>query len=132
MKQHIYSRWGLRVSFHPLNVMRLAFFSIYDLLFSHSLNIGIMRVRSGPNPSYLFWFMSFCTNGFVVLILFLLKCTEQRSIRKGARDFFLFKYLLNNLLLIIFMRNMLSKLVESLLVNHCQKKQRTPSWVTVC
>ena len=60
--------------------------------------------------------MSSCTNRIEVFNnFFSLICSQPRDKQNRARDFLLFKYFLNNLLLTVFVQNTLSKLVVELL-----------------
>ena len=98
-----------------LNLLRPTFFNIYNLPFLRSANIGKIRVKVGPKTSYFSYFMSSCTNRIAVFNnFFSLICSQPRDKQNRARDFLLFKYFLNNLLLTVFMQNTLSKLVELL------------------
>ena len=95
-----------------LNALRPTFFNIYNL---HSPNIGKIRVKVGPKTNYFSYFMSSCTDRIVVFNnFFSLIFSQPRDKQNRARDFLLFKYFLNNLLLTVFMQNTLSKLVELL------------------
>ena len=59
--------------------------------------------------------MSSCTDRIVVFNNFFSLIFSQPRVKQNrARDFLLFKYFLNNLLLTVFMQNTLSKLVELL------------------
>ena len=59
--------------------------------------------------------MSSCTNRIAVLNnFFSLICSQPRDKQNRGRDFLLFKYFLNNLVLTVFIQNTLSKLVELL------------------
>ena len=98
-----------------LNVLRPIFFNICNLPFLSSPNIGKIRVKVGPKTNYFSYFMSSCTNRIAVFNnFFSLICSQPRDKQNRARDFLLFKYFLNNLLLTVFMQNTLSKLVELL------------------
>ena len=98
-----------------LNVLRPTFVNTYNLPFLRSRNIDKIRVKVGPKTSYFSSFMSSCTNTVAVFVnLFSLICSQPRDKQNRARDFLLFKYFLNNLLLTVFMQNTLSKLVELL------------------
>ena len=98
-----------------LNVLRPTFFNIYNLPFLCSPNIGKIRVKVGPKTNYFSYFMSSCTDRIVVFNnFFSLIFSQPRDKQNRARDFLLFKYFLNNLLLTVFMQNTLSKLVELL------------------
>ena len=98
-----------------LNVLRPTFFNIYNLPFLSSQNIGKIRVKVGPKTNYFSYFMSSCTDRIVVFNnFFSLIFSQPRDKQNRARDFLLFKYFLNNLLLTVFMQNTLSKLVELL------------------
>ena len=98
-----------------LNVLRPTFFNIYNLPFLCSPNIGKIRVKVGPKTDYFSYILSSCTNRIAVFNnFFSLICSQPRDKQNRARDFLLFKYFLNNLLLTVFMQNALSKLVELL------------------
>ena len=49
-----------------LNVLRPTFFNICNLPISHFPNIMEIRVKVGPNPNYISYFMRSCTNRIVV------------------------------------------------------------------
>ena len=99
-----------------LNVLRkCTFANEYNLPFLQFPNIGKIGVKVGPKTSYFSFFMSSCTNTITVFNnFFSLICSQPRDKQNHARDFLLFKYFLNNLLLTVFMQNTLSKLVELL------------------
>ena len=98
-----------------LNVLRPNFFNILNLPISHFPNIRKIRVKVGPKTNYFSYFMSSCTDRIVVFNNFFSLIFSQASVKQNrARDFLLFKYFLNNLLLTVFMQNTLSKLVELL------------------
>ena len=98
-----------------LNVLRPTFFNIYNIPYLLSPNIGKIRVKVGPKTNYFSYFMSSCTDRIVVFNnFFSLIFSQPRDKQNRARDFLLFKYFLNNLLLTVFMQNALSKLVELL------------------
>ena len=98
-----------------LNVLGSTFLNIYNLPFLRSPNIGKIRVKVGPKTNYFSYFMSSCTDRIVVFNnFFSLIFSQPRDKQNRARDFLLFKYFLNNLLLTVFMQNTLSKLVELL------------------
>ena len=98
-----------------LNVLRPNFFNICNLPISHFPNIRKIRVKVGPKTNYFSYFMSSCTDSIVVFNnFFSLIFSQPRGKQNHARNFFLFKYFLNNLLLTVFMQNTLSKLVELL------------------
>ena len=90
---------------YSLNALRLAFLNTHDLPFSHSLNIEKMRARVGQKNNHALYFMISCTNRGAIF---------KASIFKKQRIFFLSKYFLNNLLLIVFFQNMVSKFVNVL------------------
>ena len=97
------------------NVLRPTFFNICNSTLSHFPNIKKIRVKVGPKTNYFSYFMSSCTDRIVVFNnFFSLIFSQPRDKQNRARDFLLFKYFLNNLLLTIFMQNKLSKLVELL------------------
>ena len=98
-----------------LNVLRPNFLNISNLPISHVPNIRKIRVKVGPKTSYFSYFMSSCTDRIVVFNnFFSLMFSQPRAKQNHARDFLLFNYFLNNLLLTVFMQNTLSKLVELL------------------
>ena len=98
-----------------LNELRLTSFSIYNLPFLRSPNIGKIRVKVGPKTNYFSYFMSSCTNRIAVFNnFFSLICSQPRDKQNRARKFLLSKYFLNNLFLTVFMQDTLSKLVELL------------------
>ena len=98
-----------------LNVLRPNFLIICNLPISHFSNIRKIRVKVGPKTNYFSYFMNFCTNRIVVFKkIFSLILSQPADKQNCARDFFLFKYFLNNLLLTAFMQNTFSKLVELL------------------
>ena len=98
-----------------LNVVRPAFVNIYNLPFLRFPNIGKIGVKVGPKTSYFSSFMSSCTNTVAVFVnLFSMICSQPRDKQNRARDFLLFKYFWNNLLLTVFVQNTLSKFVELL------------------
>ena len=53
-----------------LNVLRPAFFNIYNLPFLHAPNIGKVRVNFGPKTNNFSYFMSSCTNRIAVFYIF--------------------------------------------------------------
>ena len=94
-----------------LNVLRPTFVNIYNLPLLRSPNIGKIGVRVAPKTSYFSSFMSSCTNIIAVFDnFFSLICNQPRDKQNSARDFLLFKYFWNNLLLTVFIQNTLSKL----------------------
>ena len=98
-----------------LNVLRPNFFNILNLPISHFPNIRKIRVKVGPKTNYFSYLMSSCTDRIVVFNNFFSLIFSQPRVKQNrARDFLLFKYFLNNLLLTVFMQNTLSKLVELL------------------
>ena len=98
-----------------LNVLRPNFLNICNLPISHFPNIRKIRFEVGPKTNYFSYFMNSCTDKIVLFNnLFLLMFSQPRDKQNHARDFLLFKYFLNNLLLTVFMQNTLSKLVELL------------------
>ena len=98
-----------------LNILRPTFFNITNLPFSHFPNIKKIRVKVGPKTNYFSYFMSSCTDKIVLFNnFFSLIFSQPRDKQNRARDFLLFKYFLNNLLLTVFMQNTLSKLIEFL------------------
>ena len=97
------------------NVPKRTFFNICILPFLCCPNIGKIRVKVGPKTNYFSYFMSSCTDRIVVFNnFFSLIFSQPRDKQNRARDFLLFKYFLNNLLLTVFMQMTLSKLVEVL------------------
>ena len=97
-----------------LNVLRPTFFNIYNLPFLRSPSVKLGS-KLGQKLTTFSNFMSSCTNRIEVFnIFFSLICSQPRDKQNRARDFLLFKYFLNNLLLTVFMQNTLSKLVELL------------------
>ena len=119
-----------------LNVLRPTFFNICNLPFSHFPNIRKIRVKVGPKTNCFSYFMSSCTDRIVVFNnFFSLIFSQPRDKQNRARDFLLFKYFLNNLLLTVFMQNTLSKLVELLqekMNNSLEGKTRAQSCAAVC
>ena len=97
-----------------LNVLRPNFFNILNLPISHFPNIRKIRVKVGPKTNYFSYFMSSCTDRIVVFNNFFSLIFSQASVKQNrARDFLLFKYFLNNLLLTAFIQT---------LSNYCNKK----------
>ena len=112
-----------------LNVLRPTFFNIYNLPFLPSPNIGKIRIKVMPKTNYFSYFMSSCTNRIEVFNnFFSLICSQSRDKQNRARDFLLFKYFLNNLLLTVLMQNAISKIVE--LLQKKRKKKKKKKWVT--
>ena len=98
-----------------LNVLRPNFFNILNLPISHFPNIRKIRVKVGPKTNYFSYLMSSCTDRIAVFNNFFSLTFSQASVKQNrARDFLLFKYFLNNLLLTAFMQTTLSNLVELL------------------
>ena len=98
-----------------LNVLWLTFFDIYNLPFLRSPNIGKIRVKVGPKTNYFSYILSSRNNRIAVFnYFFSLICSQPRHRQNRARDFLLSKYFFSNLLLTVFIRNTLSKLVELL------------------
>ena len=98
-----------------LNVLRPNILNICNLPISHFPNIRKIRVKVGPKTYYFSCFMSSCTDRIVVSNNFFPPIFSQpRDKQNRARDFLLFKYFMNNLLLTVFMQNTLLKLVELL------------------
>ena len=98
-----------------LIVLRPNFLNICNLPISHFPNIRKIRVKVGPKTNYFSYFMSSCTDSIVVFNnFFSLIFSQPRDKQNRTRDFLLFKYILNNLLLTVFMQNKLSKHVELL------------------
>ena len=95
-----------------LNALRPTFFNIFNIPFSHFLNIRKIRVKVGPKTNYFSYFQSSCSGRIVVLNnFFSLIFNQPRDKQNRACNFLLFKY---NLLLTVFMQNTLSKLVDLL------------------
>ena len=115
-----------------LNFARPTLVNIYNLAFLRSPNISKFRVKVRPKTSYFSSFMSSCTNRIAVFNnFFSMICSQPRHKQNRARDFLLFKYFLNNLLL----QNTLSKLVELLQQkknNSLLGKTLARFWVAVC
>ena len=98
-----------------LNLLRPDFLNICNLPISHFPNIRKIRIKVRLKSNYFSNFMSPCTDRIVVFNNFLsLIFSQPRGKQNHARDFLIFKYFLNNLLLTVFMQNTLSKLVELL------------------
>ena len=97
------------------NVLGPTFFNICNFPFPHLPNIKKIRAKVGPKTNYFSYFMSSCTDRIAVFnIFFSLTCSQPRDKQNGVRDFIFFKYFLNNLLLTVFMQNVLSRLAELL------------------
>ena len=98
------------------NILRPTFFNIYIIYLSYALQISVkFGSKLGQKLTTFSNFMSSCTNRLEVFNnFFSLICSQPRDKQKRARDFFLFKYFLNNQLLTVFMQNKISKLVELL------------------
>ena len=115
-----------------LNFARPTLVNIYNLAFLRSPNISKFGVKVRPKTSYFSSFMSSCTNRIAVFNnFFSMICSQPRHKQNRARDFLLFKYFLNNLLL----QNTLSKLVELLQQkknNSLLGKTLARFWVAVC
>ena len=115
-----------------LNFARPTLVNIYNLAFLRSPNISKIGVKVRPKTSYFSSFMSSCTNRIAVFNnFFSMICSQPRHKQNRARDFLLFKYFLNNLLL----QNTLSKLVELLQQkknNSLLGKTLARFWVAVC
>ena len=93
---------------NSLNVLRPTFLNIYDASFSCSPSIGKMRIKARQNSNHNFYFISSCIYRFVVFQnFFSLKCTLLRPKQKCPCVL----HFLNNLLLIAFVQNVVSKLV---------------------
>ena len=99
-----------------LNVLRPNFFNRYNLPFlpSHKIN---QKSKVGAKTNYFWYFRS----SYTIRIMFFNKKHETNKTDEQPRDeqncvrhFLLLKYFLNNLLLPVFMQNMLSKLVALL------------------
>ena len=98
-----------------LNALRQDFFNICNLPIPHFPNIRKIRVKVGPKTNYVSYFMSSCTDRIVVFNNFFSLIFIQTRVKQNrARNFLLFNYFLNNLLLTVFMQNTLSQLVELL------------------
>ena len=91
-------------------------FSIYIIYLFYALQISVkLGSTLGQKRTTFSYFMSSCTNRIEVFNnFFSLICSQPRDKQNRARNFLLFKYFLNNLLLTVFMQNTLSKLVELL------------------
>ena len=115
-----------------LNFARPTLVNIYNLAFLRSPNISKIGVKVRPKTSYFSSFMSSCTTRIAVFNnFFSMICSQPRHKQNRARDFLLFKYFLNNLLL----QNTLSKLVELLQQkknNSLLGKTLARFWVAVC
>ena len=93
----------IHIFYVSLNVLRPTFFSIYNLPFLLSPNISKIRVKVGPKTNYFSYILSSCTNRVAVFNnFFSLICSQPRDKQNRARNFFLSKYFLNNLLLTLF------------------------------
>ena len=119
--QNKYMLKNLKVLLHTyfynisLNILRSNFFNMHNLPFSSFPDNGKIRFKFGPKSNYFSHSMSSCTNRIAVFYnIFSLICSQPRDKQNHARNFLLFKYFLNNLLLTVFMQNTLSKLVELL------------------
>ena len=96
-------------------MLRPTFFNKCNLPFSHFPNTRKIRVKVGPKTNYFSYIMNSCTDRIAVFNnSFSLIFSQLRDKQNRARDFLLFKYFLNNLLLTVFMQNTLSKLVKLL------------------
>ena len=96
-----------------LNVLRPNFLNICNL--PHFPNIRKIRVKVGPKTNYFSYIMSSCTDSIAVFNNFFSVIFNQpRDKQNRARDFLLFRYFFDNLLLSAFMQNTISKLVELL------------------
>ena len=91
-------------------------FSIYIIDLFYALQISVESgSKLDQNLTTFSYFMSSCTNRIKVFNnFFSLICSQPRDKQNCARDFFPFKYFLNDQLLTVFMQNTLSKLVELL------------------
>ena len=88
-----------------LNVLRPNFLNICHLPISHFPNIRKIRVKVWPKTNYFSYVMSSCTDRIVVFnFFFWLIFIESRNKENRARDFLLFKYFFNNLVLTVFMQ----------------------------
>ena len=94
----------MKVLLYTYFCISLSPFNICSLPFSPSPNIGKIMLKIGPKTSYLFFFMSSCTN-CSFQYFFSLMCSQPRNKQNHAHNFLLFKYYLNNLLLTVFMQN---------------------------
>ena len=117
--KNIFKKYGSAIIYIfyniSLNVLRLTFFNIYNLPFLRSPNIGKIKVRVGSKTDYFSYILSSSTNKIAVFNnFFSLIYSQPREKQNCAHAFLLPKYFLNNLLLIVFMQNTLSKLVELL------------------
>ena len=106
----------LHIYFHSivLNVLRPTFFNIYNLPSLRSPNIGKIRVKVGPKTNYFFLIYELLRQQNLSFQYLFSLISRPRGKQIHVRDFLLFKYFLNNLLLTVFMQNTLSKLVELL------------------
>ena len=84
-----------------LNVLRPNFLHICNLPISHFPNIRKIIVKVGPKTDYFSYFMSSCTDRIAVFnnFFFSLIFSQPRDKQNRARNFLLFKYFLNSLLL---------------------------------
>ena len=107
LKNMILSTYFYNIS---LNRLGSIFFSIYNLPFLRSPNIGKIRVKVGPKINYFSYILSSCTNIIAVFNnFFSLICSQTRDKQNRARDFLLSKYFFNNLLLTVFVENTFSR-----------------------
>ena len=95
-----------------LSVIRPTFFN--NLPFLSSPNIDKFMLKWGQKLTTFSYFTSSCTNRIEVFNNFFTLISSQPSNKQNLARDFLFKYFLNNLLLIVFMQNTLLKLVELL------------------
>ena len=94
--------------YNYFNILRLTFCNKYCLPFLHSLNIRKMGAKIRQKTSS-------CINRFVVFYSFFsLKFKLPRPKENLARVFILFKYFVNNLVLTVFIQNVISKFVKVL------------------
>ena len=91
-------------------------FSIYIIYLFYALQISVESgSKLGQNLTTFSYFMSSCTNRIKVFNdFFSLICSQPRDKQNRARDFFPFKYFLNDQLLTVFIQTALSKLAELL------------------
>ena len=97
-----------------LNVLRPTFFNICNLPFSYFPNTvsGKLGSKLGQRLTTFPTLWAPATTELQYSIFFSLVSSQPRDKQNRARDFLLFKYFLNSLLINILMQNTLSKLVE--------------------
>ena len=80
----------------------------------YALQVSV-KLGSKFGQKLLFLYCELCTNRIAVFNNFFpVICSQQGDKQNRACDFLLSRYFLNNLLLTVFMQNMLSKLIELL------------------